>query len=279
LKKLFSILIALAAVLPSLKARAESYAPRDPVEDDYLNVPFTQKLDGKVPLDLTFTTDEGKVVTLDSLRRGKPVIITMVYYECPSICNVLLNGFVQSLKKVDLFPGQDFDIWTISFNHKEGPGLSYAKRESYLKLYGRQEAADGWRFMTGDEENIRRLADGIGFAFKYNPNTKEYAHPAGVIMMTPEGRISSYLFGSAFEKKDLQLGLVDASQGKIGGLADKLKLMICYRYNPVTGKYTVLINRAVLIACLLTVAGLAILLYVLFKQDASRHWPKPATPA
>jgi protein SCO1/2 len=272
----------LALLLPAaLVARAESqsYAQRDPVEDEYLNVPFTQKLDAQLPLDLTFTTDEGKTVRLDELRRGKPVLLAFVYFECPSICNVLLNGMVQSLKNLDLAAGQDFDLWTVSFNPKEGVALAHGKREAYLKLYGRESARAGWRFLTGDEANIRALTDAAGFAYKWNPNTQEYAHPAGVLLLTPEGRISSYLFGTGFEKKDLQLGLVDAGQGKIGSLADKLKLMICYRYSPVLGKYTLLINRTVAAACLVTVAALVVLLFVLFRQDASKKWPKPAPPA
>lgn len=271
------LLLAAAAFLP--RAGAESFAQKDPVEDDYLNVPFTQKLDQLAPLDLTFTTDEGKVVKLRDLQRGKPVVLSLVYYECPSICNVLLNGMVQSLKNIDLAAGQDFDLWTISFNHKEGTELAHNKREAYLKLYGRDSARTGWRFMTGTEENIRAFSDAVGFAFKYNPNTKEYAHPAGILLLTPEGRISSYLFGSSFEKKDLQLGLVDASQGKIGSFADKLKLMICYRYSPVLGKYTLLINRTLAAACLLTVAGMIVMLFVLFRQDASKKWPKTPSPA
>jgi protein SCO1 len=268
----------LVALNLAVAARAESFAPQDPVEDSYLNVPFTQKLDAPAPLDIEFTTDEGKKVTLGSLSRGRPVILSLVYYECPSICNVLLNGMVQSLKNLDLSVGKDFDIWTVSFNPKEGTELAYGKREAYLKLYGRETAREGWRFMTGDEESIKRLTSEVGFAFKYNPNTKEYAHPAGIILLTPQGKISSYLFGTGFEKQELKMALVDAGQGKIGTLADKLKLMICYRYNPVIGKYTVLINRTVMAACFLTVAALVVLLFVLFRQDASRNWPKKPDP-
>jgi protein SCO1/2 len=200
-------------------------------------VGIEQKLDGQLPLNLTFRDEAGRSVPLSSFfQTKKPVILALVYYRCPMLCTQILNGLESSLKAVSFNPGQDFEVLSVSFDPKDTPELAAAKKQMYLRRYGRQSTANGWHFLTGDEANIRALTDAAGFHYKYDPKTDQFAHASGIMILTPDGRLSRYFYGVEYAPRDVRLGLVEASQNKIGNPVDQL-LLFCYHYDPSTGKY------------------------------------------
>ncbi|MFO1492530.1 MAG: SCO family protein [Kiritimatiellia bacterium] len=268
-----SILLA-SALLPLASARPAEFEPRDPALVKMReSLSFHQKLNAQVPLDLEFMDSEGMRVKLgDKFPKDRPVILTLVYFECPSICNVLLNALVKNLREQEFSVGKDFSIVTVSFNHRETHVLADKKRANYLKEYGREGADAGWSFLVGDEANIKALAGAVGFPFTYNAQTEQYAHPAGIVLLTPGGKVSSYLFDYDWDQRQLRHALVQASENRIGTLVDRIAMM-CYAVDPKTGKYTILISRVVMAACLTTVGLVGFLLMVLFKNDASRRPP------
>lgn len=243
-------LVAFFAVLfcaTSISISPVAYATSIP--DELKDVGITEHLGSSVDLSLQFKNEEGKRVPLsDYFHKGKPVILTLVYYECPNLCNFLLNGFVTSLKPMDWTPGDKFDIVTVSIHPKETPALAAQKKTSYLQAYGRPEAAAGWHFLTGDEDEIKKLASQVGFGFRYDAADKQYAHSAALFALTPEGKISRYLYGIQFEVKDLRLALLEASNGKIGTVVERL-MLFCYRYDPKTRKYSVYLTKLMQAAC------------------------------
>lgn len=193
--------------------------------------------------ELQFTNEKGEKLPLSHyFNKGKPVLLTMVYYGCPSLCNHILNGVVDSMKDLKYTPGKEFELVTVSIDHREGPDSAQLKKTSYLDLYGRPEAGKGWHFLTGDEANIKKLAQQIGFGFRWDNKQKEYAHGAAIFTLSPEGKISRYLYGVLFPKTDLKLALLEASQGKIGTIIDRF-LMFCYRYDPATHRYSMTLTK------------------------------------
>jgi protein SCO1/2 len=205
--------VALACVAQASPARAVSPATEAAV---FRQVGFDQQLDAQVPLDGVFRDSEGRPVRLGDCLRGKPVILTLVYYECPMLCTLVLNGLVAALKDVPFDVGREFDIVTLSFNPAETHVLAAGKKETYLRAYGRADAAAGWHFLVGEESAIRPVADAAGFRHVWDPETRQYAHAAGIMVLTPEGRISKYFYGLEYRPRDVRLGLVEASRGRIG---------------------------------------------------------------
>lgn len=199
-------------------------------------VRIDQQLNGRVPLDLRFRNEAGETVPLSACLDGKPAVLTLVYFGCPSLCTVTLNNLTGALGAVSLDAGDEFSILTVSFDPDEAPKLAAAKKAAYLRQYDRPTAARGWHFLTGDEESIASLTDAVGFRYVYDPATGEYAHASVVIVLTPEGRISRYLFGLEHSPKDLQLALVEASERRVGSVVDRA-LLLCYQYDPVSGRY------------------------------------------
>jgi protein SCO1/2 len=200
-------------------------------------VGIDQKLDQPVPLNLTFKDEAGRDVALSSFFYSKkPVILAPVYYRCPMLCTQILTGLESSLKAVSFTPGQDFEVVAISFDPKDTPQLAAAKKQMYLRRYGRPDTANGWHFLTGDETNIKAFLDAVGYRVKYDPKTDQYAHASGIMIATPEGRLSRYYYGVEYGPRDVRLGLVEASQNRIGTPADQL-LLFCFHYDPATGKY------------------------------------------
>jgi protein SCO1/2 len=200
-------------------------------------VGIDQKLDQQLPLDLVFQDEAGRPVPLSTFFAGrKPVILAPVYYRCPMLCTQILTGLESSLKAVSFNPGQDFEVVAISFDPKDTPELAAAKKQMYLKRYGRPNTANGWHFLTGDERNISALLNAIGYHVKYDQKTDQWAHASGIQIATPEGRLSRYFYGVEFAPRDVRLGLVEASQNKIGNPVDRV-LLFCYHYDPATGKY------------------------------------------
>jgi protein SCO1 len=214
------------------------------VPDELKGIGITEHLGDQVFLgDYTFKNETGKDVKLaDYFHAGRPVLLTLVYYECPNLCNFLLNGLVKSLKTLDWTPGKNFEIVTLSINPNEKPELAEKKKAAYLESYGRKEADVGWHFLTGDDAQVRKLADQVGFGYRYEPKDAQYAHSAAIFVLTPDGKISRYLYGIEFKKTDLRLSLLEASNGKIGTIIDRI-LLFCYRYDPQTRKYSIYLTK------------------------------------
>lgn len=233
----------LAMAGPGSRDRVGSLAPNSSTKPPMLkNVGIDQKLNAQIPLELTFHDESAQTVRLGQYFQKKPVILAMVYFECPMLCNMTLNGLIRSLHAISLNPGEDFEVVAVSINPRETPQLALAKKESYLEKYRRQHAMEGLHFLTGDKDHIQALADAVGFRFQYDPLAKQYAHAAGIMVATPEGRLSRYFYGIEFPSRDLRLGLVEASNNKIGSPVDQV-LLFCYHYDPVTGKYGFMIQR------------------------------------
>jgi protein SCO1/2 len=217
--------------------------------------------------ELTFRDETGAEVRLEKYFQAKrPVILTLVYYECPNLCNFLLNGLVDSMKPLEWTPGKRFDIVSVSINPKETPELATAKKASYLKSYGRPEASEGWHFLTGSDDQVRRLADQVGFQFKYDEKEQQYAHAAGLFVLTPEGRLSRTLYGIAWQVKDLRLALLEASNGKIGTVIDRI-LLFCYRYNPDTRKYSMALMRVMQAGGAITVLMMVSMFMIFWRKQ------------
>jgi protein SCO1/2 len=199
-------------------------------------VGIDQKLDGQLPLDLVFRDEGGREVRIEEYFRGRPVILAPVYYECPMLCNQVLNGLTESLKGVTLGAGEEFEVVAVSFDPRETPALAAAKKKSYVRRYGRPGADAGWHFLTGDQASITRLTDAVGFRYRWDAATNQFAHASAVMVLTPRGKISRYFYGVDYAPSDLRLGIVEASEGKVGSPVDQL-LLYCFHYDPVTGKY------------------------------------------
>ena len=201
-------------------------------------VGITEHLDAKLPMDLEFRDEDGISVTLGSFFDGeRPVILTLNYYRCPMLCGLMLNGLVDGLEQMEWTPGQEFEIVTVSINPLETPALAKEKKQNYLKRYGRPSAVTGWHFLTGREPEIDRLAETVGFRFAYDPVEQQYAHAAAIFVCTPDGRVARYLYGIEYPSKRLKLGLLEASEGKIGSTLDQL-IMYCYHYDPSNRRYS-----------------------------------------
>jgi len=235
-------------------------------------VGIDQNLNAQVPLDLTFKDETSQTVRLGRYFRQKPVVLALVYYECPGLCDMVLNGLTHSMEQITLNLGQDYEVVTVSFNPRENWQLAASKKANYVEKYQRKGAAEGWHFLTGQEENIKKLADVTGFHYKYDPISKQFAHAAGIMVLTPEGRIARYLYGIEYKPRDLRLGLVEASEHKIGSPVDAI-MLFCYHYDPMTGKYGLVITNVIRTLGSATVIGLVALIFMLVRHDRNRTAP------
>lgn len=233
------------------------------------NVGIDQKLNNQIPLELTFKDETGQTVRLGQYFVKKPVVLALVYYQCPMLCDMVLNGLVHSMTKMTLNIGRDFDVVTVSFNPNETWQLAQAKKTNYMEKFGKPEAKEGWHFLTGQEAAIKQLADSVGFRYTYDPNTKQFAHASGVMALTPEGKVSRYFYGIEYDPHDMRLGLVEASNHKIGSVADEI-LLFCFHYDPATGKYGFVIQNVIRAAGSATVLALGALLFVLIRKDRQK---------
>src|SRR5262245_47525274 len=240
---------------------------QDPPAGILTSIGVDQKLNAPVPWDLHFRDESGNDLRLRDVFRGKPVILSLVYYECPMLCTMTLNGLVKAMRPLSFSAGDDFDVVTISFDPNETPPLAAAKKAVYVRDYGRAGATDGWHFLTGSPQSIRQLTDAVGYRYKWDQHTKQWAHASVIMVLTPDGRVSQYLYGIEFSSRDLRLSLVQASQNKIGTLVDRI-LLYCYHYNPATGKYGLVIMNTVRAASLATVFALAVFIIVNRRRDA-----------
>jgi protein SCO1 len=235
-------------------------------------VGIDQKMGGQVPMGLEFRDEAGNLVHLRDLQRGKPVILSLVYLKCPMLCTLVLNDLLSTVKTIPQTAGDQYDIWTVSFDPKEGPALAAEKKEGYLDAYSRVKhivPTAGWRFLTGDAENIRKLTEAVGFRYRWDEKTQQYIHPAGIMILTPEGKISRYFFGIDFDPMDIRLSLVEASANKIATPTDRL-LLYCYHYDPRTGKYGLAVANTLRAGAGLTLVVLGGLLVGLWRFDRRR---------
>jgi len=234
------------------------------------DVGFDQNLGQMVPLDATFRDEAGRQVRLgDYFAPGKPVVLSLAYDTCPMLCNLSVHGLAISLKGMTLDAGRDFQVVTLSFDPRDTPERSRAKKEATIPRYGRAGAADGWHFLTGDEDQIRRVTGAVGFRYVWDTASSQFAHPAGVVVLTPEGQVARYLFGIEYAPKDLRLSLVEASTGKLGGLVDQL-LLLCYHYDPRVGRYGPLAIGAMRTAGMLTLLTLGGFVTVMIRRENRR---------
>jgi protein SCO1/2 len=238
----------------------------------FSDVHFDQQLDQQVPLDLNFRDESGQNVRLGDYFGKKPVILSLVYYECPMLCTQVLNGQVTSLSEVSFNVGEQFNVVTVSFNPRETPALAAAKKEMYLSKYGRPGAKEGWHFLTGDPKEIASLADSVGFHYVYDALLNQYAHASGIMVLTPQGRISRYFYGIDYSPRDLRLGLVEASEGKIGSPVDQI-MLLCYHYDAATGKYAVMVTNSLRIGGVIIVL-LIVTLFFWLQRRVRKGKPK-----
>ena len=232
------------------------------------NVGIEQHLDAQVPADLAFVDDSGRRVKLGDYFGKKPLILNLVYYNCTMLCGEALAGLTGAMKMVKFDVGNEFDVITVSFNPQETPAIAAAKKQDYLKRYGRTGAAAGWHFLTGSAESINALTKAVGFQYQYDAKSSQYAHATAIMVLTPQGRISRYFYGVDFPPKDLRMGLVEASQGKIGNAVDAI-LLYCYHYNPETGKYGAMVANILRLAAAATILLLGGLLFIFWRLDLS----------
>jgi protein SCO1/2 len=245
------VLFALTALLRQETAPADFSAANIVRE-----VGIDQRLGERISLDTPFVDETGKSVVLGDYFGERPVAIVLVYNRCPMLCTQVLNGFVHSLRAVDLEPGTDFEILTISIDPHEAPTLAAQKKAAYVKEYGRPGAAEGWHFLVGGEDSIRRIAREVGFRYVYDPKSNEYAHASGFMVLTPRGVLSRYFYGIENPAGDVRLALVESSEGRVGSFVDQI-LLLCFHYDPTTGRYGFVILGALRVFGALTVAVIA----------------------
>lgn len=233
---------------------------------------FDQNLDQRIPLDVTFKDEAGRTVRLGDYFGTRPVVLLFAYYNCPMLCTQVMNGLASTLNVLALQPGRDFEVVTVSFDPRDTPESATAKKTQTLTRYKREGAAAGWHFLSGDQASITRLTKAAGFRYVWDQQTSQFAHPSGVIVLTPEGRLSRYLFGIEYGPRDLRLGLVEASAGKVGSPVDAL-LLYCYHYDPMTGRYGLVIMRAIRLCGAATLLGLGAFIFVMVRRE--KH-PAPA---
>ena len=258
--------LAQRAALGSAAPGQPAMAPLPMLKD----VRIDQKLDAVVPLDLPFVDETGKDVMLQQYFGARPVVVALVYYECPMLCTQVLNGLFTSMEPLKLDAGRDFDLVVVSFDPGETPAMAKAKKASYLKHYQRPTADAGIHFLTGRQPAIDRLADAVGFRYVYDETIDQYAHPAAVTILTPQGHVSKYLYGVEFAPMDFRFAVVSAGEGQIGTLVDQA-LLYCFHYDPATGKYSVAIMTFVRLAGLLTLAGLGAFLFVHLRRERRQN--------
>ena len=232
------------------------------------SVGIDQRLNEQIPLDAVFRDEQGHDVQLRQFFQGKPVVLSLVYYTCPMLCNQVMNGEMGAFRQISFNIGDQFEVVTVSFDPRETPELAAAKKRTYVQAYNRPGAEAGWHFLTGDEANIKRLTEAVGFRYIWDEQTKQFAHASGIMVLTPEGKLARYFYGIEYPPKDLRLGLVEASQNKIGTPVDAL-MLYCYHYDPATGKYGAVVMNILRLAGGVSVVLIVGLLLVLRKRG--RH--------
>ena len=240
------------------------------------NVAIEQHLDEQIPPALVFRDETGRSVQLGDYFGKRPMILNLVYYQCPMLCGEVLSGLESALRVLKFDVGKEFDVLTVSFDPTETPEMASAKKAEFLKRYGRSGAAQGWHFLTGPAASIDALTKAAGFQYQYDSKSGQFAHATAIMVLTPEGKIAQYYSGVEFAPKDLRLGLIQASQNKIGTVVDQV-LLYCYHYDPNTGKYGAIISRILQLAAGATVLVLGTFLVVMFRMGSTVASNRPLT--
>jgi protein SCO1/2 len=271
--QMFSLFVALFIAL-TMSPRVFAY----PEAPDYVSnnsqllqkAGIDQKLNAQVPLDIPFKDSTGAPVTFGQyFHPGKPVVLAMVYYSCSMLCPMTMDGITKSLKELSTTAGKDYNVVFVSINPAETPEIAAAKKLEYTTEYNRPGSQDGWHFLTGDEANIHKLADAVGFRYFYDTRTQQFGHASAIMLLTPDGHMSRYFYGLEYAPEDLRLGLVEASQGHIGSLADAI-LLLCCKYDPTTGKYGVMVTRMLSIGGVLTILAVGSMIGFFVIRDKNR---------
>jgi len=262
----------MAVCIMGFKAWAEAGALQD---SDLAAITFEQRLNTDISRDLLFRDEHGSALRIGDCLNQKPTILVLGYYECPMLCTLELNGMVEALQDIKWSIGKDFEVINVSIDPRERASLAAAKKRIYLKRYGRAGAAEGWHFLTGDQPAIQRLADEVGFHYRYDARSGQFAHPSGLVILTPEGRISGYLLGLSYPSRDLFSALERASAHKVSSPVRKL-VLLCFHYNPITGKYGVVIINSVRLLGVLTLVAL---FWLLLRGTRHKKWPEQPAPS
>lgn len=273
---LLAVTLALAVTLPAAAQDGKPGFPSAPIKPaagqspkPLRDVGFDQRLGEQVPLDLPFVDSQGRSVELGQYFADKPVVLALVYFDCPMLCPMTLNGLASSLKALTFEVGKDFDVVVVSFNPKETPKEASSRRVEVIHQYGRSGTDGGWHFLTGEESSISRLAKAVGFRYTYLPDKGEYAHAAGIVVLTPGGQVARYFFGIEYPPKDLRLGLVEATDGTIGSPVDQL-LLYCFHYDPEIGRYSAVTLNILRLAGAVTVIALVLFIVIMVRRERKR---------
>lgn len=257
--------------------RNPSIMPTTTMPGPLREVGYDQRIGEQVPLDLAFRDEAGRNVRLGDYFKKKPVILVLAYYHCPMLCDMVLQGVVTTLKPLTFNAGKEFDVVVASIDPDETPEMAAEQERDIVARYGRAGGAEGFHFLTGPQASIDALTRAVGFRYVYEKERDEYAHPAGIVIMTPGGRVSRYLFGIDFPPRDVRLGLIESTQDKLGSAVDSL-LLYCYHYNPAIGRYSTAVFNILRVAAGATLIGL-ITLVVMLRRRESRQQPRPVGAA
>ncbi len=259
---------------PSAFTRGQESGPASQADAGNLkDIGIDQHLDQQIPLDLQFKDEDGNTVQLGKyFKQGRPVILTLVYYQCPMLCSEVLTGLNSAMQVMKFTAGNEYEVVTVSIDPRDTPEVAKAKKASYLKEYNRPGAEDGWHFLTGQPDNITKLAQTVGWKYRWEPKMNQFVHAAGIMLVTPQGKLAQYYYGIEYAPKDLRLGLIEASQDKIGNLVDAV-LLYCYHYDPHTGKYGAVVSNMLRIggAATILLLGGFIVLMVRRESHAGHH--------
>lgn len=259
--------VILVATLTALPGSGQGVFPSTPAD----GVRVDQKIGRMLDLDLEFVNEQGETVRLGDYFDGeKPVVLTPVYYSCPMLCNLVLDGTVNVARELRYDIGDEYDVLSISFDHRETPEMAEAKKAIYAGRYGRDEVENGWHFLTGNKLEIRQLMDSIGFGFAYDDELDEYAHAAVVVVVNPDGEIARYFYGFEFDAKDLRLALVEASKGGVGSVVEQA-LLLCYSYDPARGQYTASVMNLLRLGGSATTLALGGFIFFMVKRERKRR--------
>ena len=251
---------------PSPGYRRDVGTPASTIPAPLREIGFDQKIDETLPLDVELRDEQGRQVRLGEYFGRRPVVLAFVYYDCPMLCTQVLSSMTSTFGVLALDPGKDFEIVVVSFDPRETPALAAEKKALYLDRFGRPGTEHGWHFLTGDEASVKRLTGAAGFRYAWDQQTGQFAHPAGVIVTTPDGRLARYLFGLEYGPRDLRFALVEASEGRVGTAVDSL-LLYCYHYDPMTGRYGLVVMRALRVAGAATVLLLGAFIAVMVRRE------------
>jgi protein SCO1/2 len=257
-----SAIFVLSPMIAAFPARAQQATTPAILQE----VSISQNLNARIPPELVFRDETGKSVRLGDYWGRKPIVLSLVYFDCPALCTEVLNGELRTMRSISLDLGKDFEAVTVSFEPKDTSALAKAKRDVYAGQYGRPGAAEHWHFLTGEQQSIDALTQAVGFHYAYDSAGRQYAHAAAIMVLTPDGRIARYFYGVQYPARDVRLGLVEASDGKIGTPTDHA-LLYCYQYDPMTGKYGFVVMNVVRAAGGLTVLALGIFMLLMFRRD------------